>query len=187
MIGLISQNNILKSSILEILKDFEIEIYTPKNKYTVFLTTDITDVPLDKTIPLITIGCSLPQEALHIQTPIHPYELIQKIETFLTNLQNQKKFENNCFIFKPTHRCLTIKKTNQIIQLTEKENDLLTSLMEVYPNPLSREKLLERVWNYKPDTETHTVESHIYSLRQKIGPQADSLFQSTPHGYILTE
>ena len=78
-----------------------------------------------------------------------------------------------------------IKKTHQIIPLTEKENELLSHLAKNYPHTIKREDLLKSVWNYHQNTETHTVESHIYALRQKLGKEADELIQSSPIGYSL--
>ena len=69
--------------------------------------------------------------------------------------------------------------------MTEKESDLLFSLVQAYPKAMSKEDLLISVWNYSPDAETHTVESHIYGLRQKLGEKADALIKSTPAGYLL--
>ena len=58
-------------------------------------------------------------------------------------------------------------------------------LADSFPKALTKEDLLVSVWNYKPEAETHTVESHIYALRQKLGNRADDLIQSTSEGYIL--
>jgi len=185
MIGLVSQNNILKSSLLDILSDLTIEPFVPDHDYEALLVAEEDLVVLTISVPIITLGISLPHEALHISTPVRPTDLMNKIKTFLTTTQEQKTFENEIFIFQKAHRCLIVKKDNSHITLTEKENDLLTALANSYPNPLGKEQLLEQVWNYKPDIETHTLESHIYGLRQKLGPLADSLIKSTPMGYLL--
>ena len=185
MIGLVSQNNILKSSLLDILSDLSIEPFTPDHDYEALLVVDADLIALTTSFPIITLGISLPNETLHIQTPIRPQDLIQKISSFLTTRQGQKTFENKTIIFQKAHRCLVVKKDNTHILLTEKENDLLAALAEAYPTPLGKEQLLEQVWNYKPDIETHTLESHIYGLRQKLGANADNLIKSTPLGYTL--
>ena len=185
MIGLVSQNNILKSSLLDILSDLSVESFTPDHNYEALLVAEEDLIALSVSVPLITLGISLPNEVLHIQTPIRPDDLIEKIGTFLTTQQAQKTFENDTFIFQKTHRCLITKKDNTRTLLTEKENDLLAALANAYPTPLGKEQLLEQVWNYKPDIETHTLESHIYGLRQKLGDRADNLIKSTSNGYLL--
>ena len=98
---------------------------------------------------------------------------------------NSVSFENTCFIFQKEKRLLIDKATDTTIPLTEKECELLAELAKVSPDALTKEELLDRVWKYKPDLETHTLESHIYGLRQKIGNHVDSLFQSTDLGYRL--
>jgi DNA-binding response OmpR family regulator len=53
------------------------------------------------------------------------------------------------------------------IRLTEKETDILVYLHRTGA-AVSRETLLNEVWNYNPAVTTHTLETHIYRLRQKI-------------------
>ena len=60
-----------------------------------------------------------------------------------------------------------IKRNNQELQLTEKEIDFLI-LFSNANQPLSRKEVLKKVWSYSPETETHTVETHIHRLRKKI-------------------
>ena len=55
---------------------------------------------------------------------------------------------------------------NAII-LTEKEIQLLELLVS-NKKPISKDKILLKVWQYAPDADTHTVETHIYRLRKKI-------------------
>lgn len=66
------------------------------------------------------------------------------------------------------------------IALTEKEVDTLVYLYRA-ENPATREDLLRDVWDYAPDADTHTIETHIYRLRQKI--ESDS---GNPQ-YLLTD
>ena len=60
-----------------------------------------------------------------------------------------------------------IKKNNLELQLSEKEIDFLILFSE-NKNPIKRDLVLEKVWNYSEETETHTVETHIHRLRKKI-------------------
>lgn len=184
MIGLIIKNNLCLGAFLDLLSAFEVEAYQPDHSYEILITTDSEDIP-DKKIPVITVGPSLKGEFYHIDTPVRPHDLLHQIQSALIRLKNRITFENTDFIFRSSDRSLLIKESDTLVLLTEKENDLLTALAEALPNSLDKEALLAQVWNYKPDTETHTLESHIYTLRQKIGPKADSLIQSTPTGYKL--
>jgi len=182
MIGLITQNNICQTALIDLLPDFVVVPFQPDQTYeAVLMTCDESGAPIKA--PIITLGVSISAESLHLNAPITPDELAQKIRTFC--LCPQTTFENAHFLFQKSKRCLFLKGTNVIIPLTEKENDLLATLATVSPKTLTKEELLVAVWNYNPDAETHTVESHIHALRKKIGENADSLIRSTPSGYLL--
>ena len=60
-----------------------------------------------------------------------------------------------------------IEKNNLKLQLTEKETDCLI-LFSLIDRPLSRSFILKNIWKYSPESDTHTVETHIYRLRKKI-------------------
>ena len=60
-----------------------------------------------------------------------------------------------------------IKKNNLELQLSEKEINFLILFSE-NKEPISRSSVLEKVWNYSSESETHTVETHIHRLRKKI-------------------
>lgn len=68
--------------------------------------------------------------------------------------------------FDATARLLIGNETTQ--PLTEKEAVLLQLLLQHYPAPCPRAMLLKEGWNMQPDIETHTLETHIYRLRQKL-------------------
>ena len=60
-----------------------------------------------------------------------------------------------------------IKKNNLELQLTEKEIDFLV-LFSKNKKPLDRNFVLNKVWNYSSEADTHTIETHIHRLRKKI-------------------
>lgn len=57
---------------------------------------------------------------------------------------------------------------DRAVRLTEKEKEILLLLSEAKGEAVGREALLEKVWGYASDLDTHTLETHIYRLRQKI-------------------
>lgn len=67
----------------------------------------------------------------------------------------------------PLARMLHHEK-GQHVPLTEKEALLLAALHAALPGAASREQLLHDVWAYAGDSETHTLETHIYRLRSKL-------------------
>ncbi len=73
------------------------------------------------------------------------------------------------------------------VKLTEKEVDILCLLAEKKGQIVSRERLLEKVWQYADNVETHTLETHIYRLRQKIenDPAQPAIILTGDSGYYL--
>lgn len=72
------------------------------------------------------------------------------------------------YTFKPGEKILTNNETEEKIRLTEKETAILKFLKRADGATISREKLLNEVWGYNSNVTTHTLETHIYRLRQKI-------------------
>ena len=71
------------------------------------------------------------------------------------------------------------------LKLTEKETAILRFLN--IHQEMSKEDLLKAVWEYAEDVETHTLETHIYRLRQKVedDPAAPELVITTENGYAI--
>lgn len=73
------------------------------------------------------------------------------------------------------------------VLLTERETALLLCLARHAPAAVSRETLLQAVWSYQSGIDTHTLETHVYRLRQKIGgAEGAGPLQTTDDGYVLT-
>ncbi len=95
-------------------------------------------------------------------------------------------FDLGPYVFKPSAKLLTDQK-GQKIRLTEKETNILKFLYRAGNAIVARETLLHEVWGYNAGVTTHTLETHIYRLRQKIEPdpsQAKLLLTDTG-GYKL--
>lgn len=73
------------------------------------------------------------------------------------------------------------------IALTERETTLLLYLARHAPQPVAREALLRDVWRYQDGIDTHTLETHIYRLRQKIERDSTqpAVLLTAPEGYLL--
>ena len=71
--------------------------------------------------------------------------------------------------FRPAAKLLVDEK-GKMIRLTEKETNILKYLYRAGVKAVSREELLAEVWGYNAGVTTHTLETHVYRLRQKIEP-----------------
>ncbi len=71
------------------------------------------------------------------------------------------------YTFKPSQKLLTTQE-GQKIRLTEKEAAIIRFLYRAGQKVVTRDVLLEEVWGYNSGVTTHTLETHVYRLRQKI-------------------
>ena len=71
------------------------------------------------------------------------------------------------YTFKPSQKLLTLEN-GQKIRLTEKEVAIIRYLYRADQKVVTRDVLLEEVWGYNSGVTTHTLETHVYRLRQKI-------------------
>jgi DNA-binding response OmpR family regulator len=91
------------------------------------------------------------------------------------------------YTFRPSAKMLVNPEANRKIHLTEKETAILKYLYRVGDRPVPREVLLDEVWGYNAGVTTHTLETHIYRLRQKIeaDPSGPRLLLTEGGGYRL--
>ncbi|HEX2652349.1 MAG TPA: response regulator transcription factor [Xanthobacteraceae bacterium] len=75
------------------------------------------------------------------------------------------------YSFRPSSKLLINSKGGKV-RLTEKETAILRYLYRAGQKPISREVLLQEVWGYNSGVTTHTLETHIYRLRQKVESDA---------------
>ncbi len=90
------------------------------------------------------------------------------------------------YTFKPSAKYL-FGDSGTKLRLTEKETAILRFLYRAGPQVVSRDVLLREVWGYNANVTTHTLETHIYRLRQKIetDPANAQLLVTEPGGYRL--
>lgn len=82
---------------------------------------------------------------------------------------------------------LLLDAEGQGVRLTEKETSILVCLSRAGGKAVSRQALLDDVWAYAEGVETHTLETHIYRLRQKIekDPAKPECLLTLEDGYAL--
>ena len=102
-------------------------------------------------------------------------------------LSDDATFPIGPYTFRPSAKMLLNADSNRKIHLTEKETAILKYLYRMGDRPVTREVLLDEVWGYNAGVTTHTLETHIYRLRQKIEPEPTNakILVTEPGGYRL--
>ena len=103
-----------------------------------------------------------------------PYKfavLLARIRAQLRDYEHSEGavFRLGAYEFRPAAKVLLDEKGRKI-RLTEKETNILKYLYRAGEKAISREELLAEVWGYNAGVTTHTLETHVYHLRQKIEP-----------------
>ncbi|MDB5420503.1 MAG: DNA-binding response regulator, partial [Brevundimonas sp.] len=120
-----------------------------------------------------------------------PFRFAVLLARIRAHLRSHEQSEDAVFAigpyeFRPAGKMLLDEKGKKI-RLTEKETNILKYLYRAGAKPISREELLTEVWGYNAGVTTHTLETHIYRLRQKIEPEpgAARLLLTDAGGYRL--
>jgi hypothetical protein len=115
---------------------------------------------------------------------------LKEINSTVENVVVKKRFNKNSSIeiknYLLNKNEKKLSKKGDFIILTEKE----VQLLELFLNskiPISKNNILSSVWNYSVDADTHTVETHIYRLRKKIGDKFmdEKFILNNKDGYYL--
>ncbi|MEM8937320.1 MAG: response regulator transcription factor [Pseudomonadota bacterium] len=96
-------------------------------------------------------------------------------------------FKVGPYEFRPSVKML-VNAEDKKIRLTEKETSILKFLYRAGGKPVTRDILLDEVWGYNSGVTTHTLETHVYRLRQKIEPDPSnaSILLTEGGGYRLS-
>ena len=102
-----------------------------------------------------------------------PLNLLE-ISNRINNLITTQKFNQNSFLkikeYIVDKNERKLKNESLSINITEREIELIELLFSE-KKPLSKKNILKKVWKYADDTDTHTLETHVYRLRKKISDQ----------------
>jgi DNA-binding response OmpR family regulator len=120
-----------------------------------------------------------------------PFRFAVLLARIRTQLRQHEASEDAIFAigpykFWPASKLL-LNQEGRKLRLTEKETSILRYLYRAGERPASRERLLQEVWSYNSGVTTHTLETHIYRLRQKIEKDATApaILVTAPGGYKL--
>ena len=124
-----------------------------------------------------------------IDQPINFLSIINKCKNLIDQKNNSLseiiKFEKFSYSFQLN----TIYTGDNSLYLTDKENEIFKALIDNKKVPLGKKELLSKVWNYGDGIDTHTLETHIYTLRKKIKKKLNfsNLVSHEETGYFINE
>ncbi|MSO90109.1 MAG: response regulator transcription factor [Acetobacteraceae bacterium] len=125
----------------------------------------------------------------YIVKPFRLNELLARLRAQLRIFENSEDavFTIGPYTFRPSAKWLHDAADNRRIRLTEKEAAILKLLFRASTKPVARQVLLNEIWGYNTGITTHTLETHIYRLRQKIesDPSNARLLLTETGGYRL--
>ncbi|MBB3933838.1 DNA-binding response OmpR family regulator [Kaistia hirudinis] len=124
----------------------------------------------------------------YVTKPFRFAVLLARIRAQLRQFEQSEDatFQIGRYTFRPSAKLLLDEK-GQKIRLTEKETSILKYLYRAGEKVVGRDILLHEVWGYNSGVTTHTLETHIYRLRQKIErePSVAELLVTEAGGYKL--
>lgn len=124
----------------------------------------------------------------YISKPFSPKILVARVEAILRRSQNKE--EDNILEFAGIHldkNAHMVIIDGESIDLSYKEFELLTYFMENKGIALSREKILNSVWNYDYFGDARTIDTHVKKLRSKMGEKGNLIKTIWGLGYKLEE
>ena len=142
-------------------------------------------------VPLIWLGDDVDEAVKANQIITKPIVLerfldcLRAANSFFEN-SDEGKIEFSDYILYPAQREIVNIETEQTFKLTEKETAICKYLYKNSDKYVSKQDLLTQVWGYAEDATTHTVETHIYRLRQKVEVGGGApLIETSDGGYRL--
>ena len=157
----------------------------------------LKELPIEKRIPTIVLsargeeydkltGFDLGIDD-YVTKPFSPKELMARIKAVGTRYGNK---ENKVYKYKTlevNYSAHTLKIDNKVINITPKEYEILTYLIENKGIAISREQLLSSIWGYDFFGEDRTVDTHIKMLRGNLGKYRDNIITVRGVGYKYVE
>lgn len=121
----------------------------------------------------------------YMTKPFGMMELVSRVKALLRRTKRENAHVLSCgalTLNRDTHRVLA---EGQEVLLTHKEFELLEYLLENSNIVLTRDKILDCIWGYSAEVETRTLDVHIRSLRQKLGPCGELIETVRGVGYRI--
>jgi DNA-binding response OmpR family regulator len=127
----------------------------------------------------------------YVAKPFRSNELLARLRAQLRLFDSSEEavFSVGPYTFRPAKKLLQDPARNRRIRLTDKESAILKFLYRSDARAVGRDILLHEVWGYNAAVTTHTLETHIYRLRQKLeaNPASPALLLTEQGGYRLNQ
>ena len=127
-------------------------------------------------------------EISFIKVPFKFSELEKRVKNLFASLKSEKSKISQFKDFNYDYQNRLIQRDNKSLRLTEKENEIFNFLISQNDEYITREKLLSEIWNYNKEIDTHTLETHMYSLRKKIDEKLqlnNLIIYKEKKGYVI--
>ena len=180
---------------INILKDID-NVYPNIKNSIILIDSDFVDSheikklnDLENNYKLLIIN-SIDRKKLVINEKIISPFFLNDLKKKIIKIFTSQKFNQNSFIeikdYILDKNEKRLKKDDLYIVVTEKEIQLMELLFNSN-KPSTKKEILNNVWNYSSDADSHTVETHIYRLRKKISDKFNdvSIIKSEKEGYII--
>ena len=105
----------------------------------------------------------------YISKPFSPKILVARIEAILKRTNGEKEKRKNLGGIEIDEEGRTVTVDGKLIELSLREYELLKYLFDNEKVALSRDKILNNVWNYDYYGDSRTIDSHIKKIRHKLG------------------
>ena len=132
---------------------------------------EITAKDLKTPLIFLTSQNNMPTAAWQVlEKPLFLSHLLDMIKAAINVFERSAdgSLEFNCYILYPARKEILNCRNDETTKLTEKEVAIIKYLYKNQERIISKNDLMREVWGYSVDVATHTVETHIYRLRQKV-------------------
>ena len=119
----------------------------------------------------------------YISKPFSPKILVARVEAILKRVQDNVKEIKNCGGIEIDKEGRSITVDGKALELSLREYELLVYLVENENIALSRDKILNNVWNYDYYGDSRTIDSHIKKIRHKLGKRGKYIKTMRGVGY----
>lgn len=135
-----------------------------------------------------SVPSGLPYTQL-VSKPFSLDELFNLLRSGINRFENSEEgfLRFNCYEVRPVSKKIHNLNDGEIVKLTEKEVAVIKYLYKAQDRIVTKNELLQEVWGYAADATTHTIETHVYRLRQKVEHDnpAAQLIHTLDGGYQL--